>query len=346
MKLSFQSIIIDTQQVLIGKTDSLSKTISTFLKDNTIDTKQIAKVDLFVDINNKEDFLNTDSNLQEVLSKVFGKQLPAYNITTCKNLTSSGTILLFTICNDKSCEIEHKEFQKFPYTLCSKEQSKTLLSGGIHFDEDNDLLRSTQMAFDFAEQLLDHEEMHFGHVDFLNAQIEKSFVTQTSNDSNSWRTVEQIKELYLDPELFNQNLPPLNLSTVNNGGITLSFSAAVKDTFPIHQVKTNPGISSSIAKEWQQAKFSTNKMVNENSNIISQIKEILNLIKETLSRDTGLGISQLKFDLLRIYLPNEVDFADAEMIIKQQCGANQYIFLQSELQQSEALIAIDGQVSF
>ena len=346
MKLSFQNITIDTKQILIGKTDSLSKTISNFLKDNTINLKRVAKVDLFIDLNNKEDYLNTESNLQEVLSKVFGKQVPAYNITTCKNLTSPETILLLTICNDKTCKIEHKEFQKFQYTLCSTEQTKTLISGGIHFDEDKDLLRSTQMAFDFAEQLLDYEEMHFGHVDFINGQIEKSYLDQAFHDNNSWRTVEQIKELYLDPELFNQNLPPLNLSTVNNGGITLSFSAALKDTFPIHQVKSNSGISASIVKDWQQGKFSANILVDANSNIVTQTEEILNLIKETLSTDTDSHISELKFDLLRIYLPNEADFIDAEMIIKQQCNANQYIFLQSELQQSGALIAIDGQVSF
>jgi len=344
MKLSFQGINIETNQLVIGKTDSASKNLSIFLKNNTIDVKQIAKIDVYIDLNDKQDYLNTDSNLQEVLSKVFGKHIPAYSITTCKNLSSQKTTLLLTICNDRSCKIEHKEFQKFPYTLCSKEETKLLISGGIHFDEDNDLLRSTQMAFDFAEQLLDHEEMHFGHVDFLNGQIEKSDLNQTLHDNNSWSTVEQIKELYFDPELFNQNLPPLNLSTVNNSGISLTFSSASKDTFPVHQVKTNSGISSSIVKDWQQAKFSANTLVKTNSNIISQTKEIINLIKETVRKDTDSNISELKFDLLRIYLPSEADFADAEMIIKQQCNANQYVFLQSELQQPQALIAIEGQV--
>nr|WP_321407175.1 hypothetical protein [uncultured Carboxylicivirga sp.] len=355
MKTFIHSINIDNTQILSGKSEAISKSIFSFFSDHNINPKQIVKIDLLIDIQNEEDYVSLESNFEELITLLIQKKLSAYSIIPSTNLLKNEATLQITVCTGNNLKIEHKEFQKLPYTICSDAQNRILYVGNIRFNDNNDLMRSTQLAFDFAEQILDHEEMHFGHVSFIQTNFDKQFINQNSSNQSSWDVINQIKELYLDPSLLVQSAPPLSLNSMNTGGIQISFIAAQKDTFPSHQVlhyqaPNGLDLYASLSKELRQILFFTsyNKeaQLSASPNIIAQSNELTQIISEFIQNMEDELKSELILNLAIIHLKNESELADAELIIKQQLKSDQLLMIQSEMQHNEALISIEGAIYF
>ncbi|MCU4163247.1 hypothetical protein [Carboxylicivirga caseinilyticus] len=355
MKTFIHSINIDSTKILTGKNDAISKSVFTFFSNHNINPKQIVKIDLLIDIQIEEDYTSLESNLEELIALLIQKKISAYSIIPSTNLLKNEATLLLTVCTGNNLKIEHKEFQKLPYTFCSDPQNRILYAGNIRFNENNDLMRSTQLAFDFAEQLLDHEEMHFGHVNFMHTHLDKSFINHTSSHQSTWDVINQIKELYFDPSLFAQSIPPLSLNSMNTGGIQVSFTAAQKDTFPSHQVlhyqaPNGLDLYASLSKELSQiyffASYNKEAQLSANQNIIVQTNELTEIISEFVQKMEDETKSKLMLNLVTIHLKNGSELSDAELIIKQQLKTDQFLFIQSEMQHNEALISIEGALYF
>ena len=149
----------------MDKTDEINREISSFLSDLSIAPSTIVKVECHAPVNNNDEYTTCSASFDSVLSGVFEEKIPA-NLFVDQQLADdpSKTLLNFCICDESAFSIEYKEFQKHHYCLVKNNDENILISGGITFDESDDMLRLVQSTFDFMEQLLDHEEMHFGHL--------------------------------------------------------------------------------------------------------------------------------------------------------------------------------------
>nr|WP_319400369.1 hypothetical protein [uncultured Carboxylicivirga sp.] len=341
MNLKYLSIKTISQDFLSGNIDNIAQELLSTLKSNSIDKRQIVKIDLVYSSSDQKHYPIIENNFEETLTRLYKKHKPSHEILINESTDLDGSIFQLTVCMDENCKIEHKEFQKFTYTLVSDNQQKLLFASSIRFNQDNDLIRNTQLVFDFAEQLLDHEEMHFGHVINFKIRLNKSDNLDRRAEFN---TINQIKDLYLNPELFNQSQSPFLMTTgYKTEGIELSFKAAQKDNFPIHQTKHTSvkGYTTSVSKqnELNQQYFSISSESSSIDNIITQTNECCKRIN-TLKKDSAAN--HITLDHIYVYYANNDDLNDIKTIITQELKTTNLYFIKSQLKDPQALIAIEG----
>jgi len=352
MNFIFHNLSINTNHLLLGKTEVLKSDVQFYIKNKAINLKQIVNIELSLDINHSEELETAQNNLKELLKSIFNKQIPAFSILPQTNLEYTDGQLRMIVCDSSEYSIAFKEFQKHYYTLCQSPKNKIIISGGIHFNEHQDILRSAQLGFDFMEQLLDYEEMHFGHIINQSIKINEHYLNNNDSQINNWELIDQVRQLYFDPNLFKQNFPSLSLTASKTGGFICQFIAASKDTFPIHQVVNqsndlNQQISISIIKDWKKAFFNTSNKSNDSGvsgpdNIISQCDDVISLVKETLNKIALEQKGNFKLENLIVYLKNSSDLEDAKLMINGQFPEEHTSFIQTKPEHPETLIELSG----
>jgi len=222
----------------MDKPEEIAQELISFLSDLNIPKQAVVKVDCYALIKSNDDHASCSSTYRSALTAVFKDQIPAHTFIAQQPIEKDNEILFRIGINDvSSTKVEYKEFQKHNYCVLSNYEERILISGAIGFESAGDALRDIQTTFDFAEQLLDHEEMHFGHMAVLNnylANIDNSKKDVQTGWTNT-QTLKEVQGLYFDPVLFKHGYPLQTISGIDYGAFTLDFIAASKDGFATAQ---------------------------------------------------------------------------------------------------------------
>ncbi|WP_439182012.1 hypothetical protein [Carboxylicivirga taeanensis] len=231
--MKYTSLKLDTSLFLLEKANEIHNELSAFLSDLSISTASIIKVDCYLPMTNKDEYTACHSAFESTMAQLFGSSKPA-NTLINQETVGAGNQAIFRIglIDPKKARVTHKQFQKHAYTLVEINDEKVLLSGNIHFDT-SDELRNIQLAYDFAEQLLDHEEMNLGHMALLSDYIKQAEKSRTDDESTNM--AEEVRTLYFDPVLFKHGYPLQLKNNSRQSGYTIDFIAASKDGFPTAQ---------------------------------------------------------------------------------------------------------------
>lgn len=352
MNLLSHYININVNHLLVGNVEELSASVRANIKENVVDITRIASVELLVNIKDVVELEEAQNHLRELLSRIFNTKVPAFSVLPDTMAAVDTGILKLAVCKNKDYKLNYLEYQKHPYTVCQSSTDKVVISGGICFDIQSDLLRSTQMGFDFIEQLLDREEMHFGHIVNQSIQIGANCIGDSQVCHDAGVLINQVLQLYCDPALFKQGYAPLNIASSNISGMSFRFVAAAKEAMPIHQVveymsENSYKTSISYVNNWGSAVFNTNIAADIGTdalveNIITQCNEVVNQVKERFECLLSESNGDYQIEQLNVYLRNRSDADDVRLIIEQQMPAVHPVYIVSALRNPKALIELNG----
>ncbi|MCU4155166.1 hypothetical protein J1N10_04215 [Carboxylicivirga sp. A043] len=342
--MKYTSLRLDAQLLFMDKTDELTKEIQSFLSDLSIATNTIVKVECYASVNNQDEYTTCLDAFNTVLTSVFNKQKPA-KLFIAQSLADDAqkALFKFSICDDKEYSIEYKEFQKHPYCLVSRNEENILISGGISFDSTIDTLRLVQSTFDFMEQLLDHEEMHFGHVAY-QANFINDIQSTKKDATTGWtkaQTIDEIRALYFDPNLFRHGYPLQHNSHISTSGFIIDFMASSKDGFPTAQYNLNtqaeqtqncfiPGLKKLLIKP---------QVNHEKTSCELQLKSALNTVKTTID-NCGKEIDDM-IDEIKVTISDKNNLDGIEAIISDTIKTNKLVLFHSPLQSTDLKVDIE-----
>ncbi|MCU4175866.1 hypothetical protein [Carboxylicivirga sp. N1Y90] len=359
MDLKYYTTEFDSQLLLIGKHQELSKNFNAFFTSKGLDMDRALKFEVFVDVQLDDDLVSANENLGITLAHISKKGCPSYAISALKPLDNDKEAkLIITYCNDAYYKIEYKDFQKKPYTLVSDKSEKYLFSGGISSINGRDTLGNIQLAFDFTEQLLDHEEMHFGHLININYLLEDKGVKKDF-EGHTWtyaEMVQQVSQLYFDPTLFKGAYPTSSLMSNALNGVNLQFIAGSKDSFSINQkVDSSANIEEVSASQLSYVNEMNTLFISgisssmlskgKKGNIIQQTEACINEIKNCIAGSGFADDADSTFDVIKVYLSKNSNFEDVKLMLEQQIKATNYLYLLADLPNKDDLLMIEGVVA-
>ncbi len=342
--MKYTSLKIDASLLFIDKPEKIQQELNSFLSDLNIAPNQVAKVDCYAPINTQDEYLACQSAFASALSLFFNKQVPANSLIDLQPIENKAKATIrFSIIDNKVSTVAHKEFQKHQYTLVTVGDEKLLFSGSIQFNETNDLLRNIQMGYDFAEQLLDHEEMHPGHIALLNDYLENINESE-ANASTGWsklQTLEEVRSLYFDPTLFKHGYPLQQIHNIRKGTFSIDFIAANKDGFPTAQYHTNasgeltqacyiPGLKRLFAAQLNDGSGTT---------LEEQVHQVINSITDLM--DNFCAESKKEIDELSVSIPNNSDGELIKQEIEKQLSPAKVQLIKAPLKLSQLFFDIE-----
>jgi hypothetical protein len=346
--MKYTSFKIDAQLLFMDKTNEISQEISSFLSDLSIAPTTIVKVECFAPVSNQDEYLTCSIAFNSVLTEVFKKQIPA-NLFVAQSLAEDPqkVLLKFCMCDEKAFSIEYKEFQKHAYCLVKNNEENILISGGIAFNQSEDRLRLVQSTFDFIEQLLDHEEMHFGHLAY-QANYTNDISSDKKDKNTGWtniQTIEEIRSLYFDPNLFKHGYPLQHTSHLNTDGFIIDFIATSKDGFPTAQY--NLGTE---ANRTQNCFIPGLKKLYINSPVDligstseEQLLSAIDTLKALLD-NCGKKTSEI-IDEIKLNISDIADLKLIKQLINEQIKTNKLVLFHAPLQSNDLKIDIEAVVS-
>ncbi|WP_430812506.1 MULTISPECIES: hypothetical protein [unclassified Carboxylicivirga] len=232
--MQYTSLKINSDLLFQDKHEEINRELKSFFKDLKIAHKTVVQITCHAAIRQHDDYEACANTLRTALDTLFNSAPPATTLIAQEPAKDTSKVLFrIGLCRQPEAKVEHKVFQKHPYTLLSIKGEKMLFSGGINGILPNDMLRNIQSVYDFAEQLLDHEEMHFGHI-----AVESNFVEDINGKENAatgWnnkQALEEIRRLYFDPTLFQHGTPLEQTAGIDSGTCLMDFIAMAKDGFP------------------------------------------------------------------------------------------------------------------
>lgn len=217
-------------------------TLTKQLNDTLIETTQVLKLNIFTPAKSQDEFNELKILIDKQLELIYGQLFPAYSIVTeppTKDDTINTEIIYLESGSD--FQIEYKSYQDHQYTLVKRGNDKTIFSGGISFNAPNQFLFSVQKAFDFAEQLLDAEEMTFSNVIRQWNYIEDllAFEKQAAQSLQRYQIFNEVRSYYFDPSYFKNGFPAATGIGCQAPNITIDFVAINTPTrFGITPIKS------------------------------------------------------------------------------------------------------------
>ncbi|MBS2213026.1 hypothetical protein KEM09_16530 [Carboxylicivirga mesophila] len=298
------SLKIDSSLLLLGKTKEISEELSSFIADLNLNKACIAKLECYISLDSSDDIISCQTHLTDSFKQLFGEHIPAFSLINQQAADISNKALLkLTLFDEPDSVVSCKEFQKHPYTVVTINDDKLVFSGGIHFTEEKDILRSIQLSYDFAEQLLDHEEMHMGHLATVSNYMED--LEGKNIASTGWSnlaTLEEVRSLYFDPTLFKHGYPLLLNNSIKTGAFCIDFIAASKDGFPTAQYQKNTnGLTQSCYLPCLQKVLIGNLSTQQANSIDEQIDFYKTAIEAVISNYSS---SEILIEELKILLTN------------------------------------------
>ncbi|WP_289053243.1 hypothetical protein [Carboxylicivirga marina] len=343
--MKYTSLKIDSNLFYMDKADEITKEILSLLSDLNISTLSIVKIECILPVHTPDELVTCSEAFSSVLQTVFEKQQPANTLLAQELINSNNKAMLrFTICDDHETKIEYKEFQKHNYCLLTKLDEKVLVSGGIHFQSSSDALRSVQQTFDFVEQLLDHEEMHFGHIAHQSNYL-SDIQSDNKDPLTGWttlQTIEEIRSLYYDPNLFKHGYPLQVINHIQTEDFITDFIAAYKDGFPTAQFDQNDSseqTQSCYIRGLNQV--FVNPTIDEAcSSSEEQLNTALKNIKEILKASTKQTSDV--FEEIKITIANKNDFEIIEQLVAKSVDTNKLSLFAGPLKDASLKVSIEA----
>lgn len=344
--MKYTSLKIDASLLFIDKPEIINTEISSFITDLAIPPTNIAKIDCYVSISNQDEYLTCQTAFTSALNLLFGKKLPANTLIDLKPTEAANKALIrLSIVDSNKATVECKEFQKHAYSLVTVGDEKILFSGNIGFPKSGDLLRNIQSTYDFAEQLLDHEEMHFGHIALLNDYIEH-LNEDAPSASTGWsnvETLEEVRSLYFDPVLFKHGSPLQLINNIQHGEFHLDFIAATKDGFPTAQCFKSDNASEGSTQYCYipglRKIFSGNLNDGSGTTIEKQLQLVTNRVKNIMN--TCCVEANKTIDELKITLPDTNQSTILQNEMANLLTANKIYFFEAPLKDSQLFFDLE-----
>jgi len=331
-----------------------------------------------------EEWEKTRFSFKQNLEYIFDNRCPAHCLVAQPS-TSDGIVNIEIIyLNDISqTSITHKQYQNHSYTIVQNDKQKLLFSGGITYPSSDKFLRSVQQAFDFAEQLLDREEMDFSNIVRQWNYIENllGYEKQAGQQLQRYQIFNEVRSFYYDPSIFNHGFPAATGIGCETAGITVDYIAGTNlNVTPIkspvqedaykysEEVLVGDSINQTNKRPpfFERANFVTildqgsifvsgtaaitGEETIESANILDQTTHTIDNIKALISR-TNLQANGIKgephtiFDMIRVYVKNEMDADQVERLVRELLPADYYTFVLSDVCREHLLVEIEGIVS-
>lgn len=340
--MKYTSFKTPLENLYLNKHEAITKEFKEFLKDLKISINSIVKIDCYISSSETEELKTAQETLLSTLKSVF-KKAPAHSLLPQDIIPSSKQATFnIQLNNDTDVTIEYKVFQKHPYTVVQANGEKLIYSGGIEFNLDNDSLRNIQLAYDFAEQLLDHEEMHFGHIAYQNNYLKNidSLVVDPRSEWTPYQALNSIKTFYYDPTLFKNGYPLQNDRNQNAGNCLIDFVACQKEAFPSAQFLSNNNDETSLVYIPAIKQCIYKGLSSEANTASAQLKAIKNEF------DTACSNAPLKltncFDELKVYLSDEIDIESIKNVVNDLFETDKLTILNTKHPNPQTLISIEG----
>jgi len=354
------------------------------LSESNISLQQIIKINAFTTATSIEEWEKLNIAFKQNLEYIFDNECPAHCLVA-QPATNDLLINIEIIYLDdiSQSSITHKQYQEHCYTLVQKDDEKALFSGGITFPSSGQFLLSVQKAFDFAEQLLDHEEMDFSNVvrqwNFIENLL--GYEKQGSQHLQRYQIFNEVRSFYYDPAIFNSGFPAATGIGCETAGITIDYIAGNNLTnYPIkspiqqdaytysERVLEGDPLNTSNKRPpfFERATFSVilgkevifisgtaaiaGEETLESTDVSDQTTHTINNIKALITR-TNLQANNIEgeadstFDFVRVYIKNEMDADHVEQLVKEQLPADNYTFVLSDVCRDNLLVEIEGIVS-
>ena len=149
----------------ITSKQSASELLKTDLLTNKINLNQIVKINIISSSNDLKTYNEEKSQIKQTLNDVFSNTPPAYSITRSTSTDNIDNTYTFFYINDlKDIKTTHKIYLGHSYTTISHQDEKLVYTGQIETIEDLEYTNNIQRTFDFAEHILDIEELGFDSV--------------------------------------------------------------------------------------------------------------------------------------------------------------------------------------
>ncbi len=344
MKYTFFEI--KAEYLFMDKPDVIASELKSHLKKSNLDKSAIVKIECWLSISGNDEYVTSNNTFYTALAQCFDKKLPAALLLAQSPVVKAkdNALLKVTYSNKKDTIVEHKQFQKHPYTTVLLDNERLIFSGGIMYNQENDTLRSVQGAYDFAEQLLDHEEMHFGQICHQWNYMEHLDSTHTDPHTgwNNYQVVNEIRDLYFDPTLFKHGYPLQSCTGIDRGGFITDFVAASKEGFPTVQIKsavhqvTNAIYLPALREAHIVSDHSnTDKSESVSGQTLAVVGEFNNQLK----------LCNLKAGLVneaKVFLKNMEDLEVVSTIIEETLQPESVVYLQASTKNDDLLISIEG----
>lgn len=354
------------------------------LSESNIDLQQIVKINAFVKVTSNEEWERANLAFKQNLESIFDNGCPANCLVAQASTTNFYIDIEIIYLDDLSqLSIQHKQYQEHCYTLVQYGDEKLLFSGGITVPSSAQFLLSVQKTFDFAEQLLDHEEMNFSNIVRQWNYIENllGYEKQASQQLQRYQIFNEVRSFYYDPAIFKHGFPAATGIGCDTAGITIDYIAGTNLMVspiksPIQQdaykytekVLEGDPLNSTNKRPpfFERAIFSTildqdtifisgtaaiaGEETLESADISDQTKHTIDnikaLITQTNLQANGIdGEAHSIFDTVRVYVKNEMDANHVEQLVKELLPAENYTFVLSDVCRDNLLVEIEGIVS-
>ncbi|MBI9061156.1 MAG: hypothetical protein JEZ14_04170 [Marinilabiliaceae bacterium] len=354
------------------------------LSESNIDLQQIIKINAFTTAITNEEWEKANFAFKQNLEFIFDNGCPAHCLVAQPSTIDSLINIEIIYMDDLSqSSIFHKQYQEHCYTLVQKDDEKILFSGGITFPSSDQFLLSVQKAFDFAEQLLDHEKMGFSNIVRQWNYIENllGYEKQANQQLQRYQIFNEVRSFYYDPAIFKHGFPAATGIGCESAGITIDYIAGSNLTTspiksPIQQdaykytenvLEGDPlNTTNKRPPFFERALYSTildqdtifisgtaaiaGEETLESADISDQtthtIDNIKALITQTNFQANGIkGEAHHIFDMVRVYIKNEMDANVVEQLVKELLPADNYTFVLADVCRDNLLVEIEGIVS-
>ena len=222
-----------TEASTLFQENDFGRNLAFSLSESNIDLQQIIKINAFTAATSNEEWEKANLAFKQNLEFIFDNGCPAHCLVAQPSTIDSLINIEIIYLDDLShTSITYKQYQEHCYTTVQYGDEKILFSGGITFPSSDRFLLTVQNAFDFAEQLLDYEEMDFSNIVRQWNYIENllGYEKQASQQLQRYQIFNEVRSFYYDPAIFDQGFPAATGIGCETAGMTIDYIAGTNLT--------------------------------------------------------------------------------------------------------------------
>lgn len=315
--------------------ESLASALGMIQKENP--NHHAIKLTIYIKSNTKEEF-QEKSNTTHLVGKAFYKdKVPALSIIPIYLQENKPFVIESILHSKEDGVVNFKQLFDHHYTTVESLNSTELFSASIIFNESNEIY-NIQKTLDFAEQILDAEEMTFEHLYKQNNYIGKLSTERLD-------TFNEIKDLYYGGVQFHNGLP-LNINIgVNHDILTVDICALYygDENTAFRRIKNSIILNNSYP-QIDTIQYSPKGDINQQTtdtilNIIEDVKALqANLNPHLQTKD----LSEEDLQFLRVTVKEKSDLDTVGKYISESLPSVPFTITCANLAQDNQLIQIEG----
>ncbi len=325
-------------------------TLQSLLKSNT--DNYIVKLDVIINSNGPSSFDEEYNCVKETIVDIFKKKIPAFSIIYQPLCTNTEFTIQYQIYN-KSTDVHYKNLLNHPYVTVKHEGGLEVFSGAISFKEDT-LLFSAQRCFDFAEQILMAEDLDFGHI-YRQWNYIPKINGSSAYDHKERKNINifnEISNFFYEETLLINGKPVISNINNKNNTLLLDFNAFEENTdkklsnFDLSELspKLNIELIYNGSNEcWFKSNSNTESLSLDIEHQTIQILKSISALKDICKADMDID---KQFNYIKVTISKSEDCTRVEELITGLLPNVEIFMVKSESNHSNALVEVEGIISF